>query len=332
MKTKSIQPDAGAPRRHLYNPIRSRLLVLAALSLPVAASAQVTYLVNDTFSDTDRIGGLSGASTTTSSPLVNTATATNTQWIANSTSQLVASASGMLWTMSTSSRLVIGYFPTVTIVDGADPITISLTFTTGTNGGTANNLRLGIFDSSANGYRTTDGITTNESKVNGDVGYGFFSVSSNVGGGNTTNLALRTFERVTTTSTDILGTSSDYGTNIGGSSGATGYLQANTSYTFAVEFSYVSGTLSITSSLEGGNLSGLSYTVTDSTSPVLTLDTIAMRLGGGSNQFSTLNFTGLTVTQPSAAAVPEPSAYAALAGVVALAAGAWLKRRKDARC
>lgn len=315
---KNQQPSAGGtiPARLT---LRHVLLGLA-LTAPLGAWGQIV-LVNDNFADTDRIGGLNGSSTTSSSPTIATATSTNMQWVVNGTSQLTASASGMLWNMnSTSNRMAIGYFPTVTV--GSQAVTFAFTFTTGNSGATANNLRFALVNGSAAGYRTTDGFSSTDASYVGDTGYGFFSSGSTVGGGNTTNLGLNTYERVTTSSNDLLGTASVWGTAIGSSSGATGYFAANTTYTFSVQMSHNAGTLSITTSLTGGNFSGMNYTTSDSTSPVLSFDTLAIRVGGGSNQFSNYNFESFTVSQ-----IPEPSTYAAFAGLAALGLVAYRRRR-----
>ncbi|MDP1579073.1 MAG: PEP-CTERM sorting domain-containing protein [Candidatus Didemnitutus sp.] len=298
--------------------IRTCGLVLVAL---VATHAFGQVLVNDTFSDTDRIGGTNGSSTTTSSPLISTPTSTNTQWVVNGTSQMTASASGMLWTMnSTSNRMAIGYFPAVSI--GANEVTFALTFTTGASGATANNLRVALLDSSPSGQRTTDGFGSTDATSVNDTGYAVFSSGSNVGGGNTTNLALNSYERVTTSSNDLLGTASVWGSSLASSSGATGYLAPNTSYTLSFKLTNNAGTLTFGTSITGGNFSGMNYSFADSTSPTTSFDAIAIRLGGGSNQFSNLNLTSFTVT-----AIPEPSTYAALVGLCALGLVAYRRRQ-----
>jgi hypothetical protein len=291
--------------------MKARLFTPLALFIGAALTLQgAVILVNDTFTDADRIGGFDGSSTSSSAPTISTPTATNTQWVVNGTSQMVASASGMLWTMNnTSNRMAIGYFPTVTV--GADLVTFSLTFTTGTFGSTANNLRIALVDGSPNGYRTTDGFGSTDASSVDDAGYSIQSTSSNVGGGNTTNLVLRTFER-TTLSNDLLGTAGNWST-LDTSSGATGYIDENTTYTLSIAMSYNGSDLSITTSLTGGNFAGMSYTAIDSTPSSIAFDTIAIRMGGGSNQFSNINMESFTVTQ-----VPEPATFALLAGLLGL--------------
>ncbi len=295
---------------HLPSHLR-KLCLLTSATAAFSTPGFSTTLVNDTFTDTDRL----------SSP-----TSTNTQWVANGA--LTASSTGMLWnTTSASNRMVLGHFPTVTITSLAT--TFSLSFTTGANGATANNLRIALVDGTANGFRTTDNFSSTDGTYVGDVGYGIFSGASTVGGGNTTNLTLRTYQRNLTTSNNLLGTASDWGDNAGGtgqlasSSGATGYFQANTAYTLSIGMSVSSGTLTMNTSLTGGNFSGMSFSTIDAVSPITNFNSIALRLGGGA-QFADINLTSFSVT-----AIPEPSSFAALAGL-AVIGGALTRRRRSA--
>lgn len=295
---------------HLNAHLR-KLCLLATASTIVATSARAVPLINDSFTDADRL----------SPP-----TSTNTQWVANGT--LVASSTGMLWnTTSASNRMVLGHFPSVTISEVET--TFSLSFTTGANGATASNLRIALVDGTANGFRTTDGFSSTDATYVGDVGYGIFSGASTVGGGNTTNLSLRTYQRNTTSSNNLLGTAGDWGDNtpstgaLASSSGATGYFEANTAYNLAITMALEASTLTISTTLTGGNFSGLSYITTDPISPTTSFNSIALRLGGGA-QFSDINLTSFTVTS-----VPEPSSGAALAGLSVM--GIILARRRRIR-
>ncbi|MEX0329797.1 MAG: PEP-CTERM sorting domain-containing protein [Puniceicoccaceae bacterium] len=298
--------------------MKTYICILLTTLIATSAFGQ-TILVEDTFSDTDRIGGFDGSSTDSSAPLISAPTSSNTQWVVNGTSQMVASASGMLWNMNnTSNRMAIGYYPNFTV--SSTPIKLSLSFTTGTYGLNPNNLRMAIFDATPSGIRETDGFSSSDPNYVNDVGYGIFSGSSNVGGGSTADLTLRTYERVDL-SNNLLGSSGQW-SELDRSSGATGYLEENTDYLLEVTLVENAGVLSITTSLTGGNLTGYDYTVQDSTSPYLDFNAFAMRWGQGELQFSDFNLNSFTVVQ-----VPEPSVFAAIAGIFALGF-IFVRRRK----
>lgn len=298
-----------------------QLCLLTSATVVLSATAQATNLVNDTFSDTDRNSGLA------QNPVL--ITSTNTQWITDTATPLTPSATGLLWNSAagTGSRYALGYFPQVTVAEGTTPTVFTLTFTTGDAGATANNLRIALLDTSPNGIVTSDGGAGNDAYI-GDTGYGFFSSASTVGGASTTNLTLRTYQRNTLTTNNPLSAAGDWGNNagstqFGNSTGSTGYFEPGNSYTFTVSMLLTGSSLDITTSLTGGNFSGLSYTVTDSVSPTTSFDGLIFRLGGN-GQYSTINFTSFTVSGVSA--IPEPSAYATLAGLGAM--GLILTRRR----
>lgn len=290
--------------------------LLLALAAPLAA--QTTYLVNDTFSDTDRIGGTDGSETTSAAPEIFTPTATNTQWVVNRASQLVASATGMNWTFDvTSNTLAAGRFPDVAI--GADPVTFRLSFTTGALGGTTNNLRMALVNGTASGFRLTDGFGASDASYVGDIGYGIFSSGSTVAGPSTSNLVLNMVKRATITSNDLLGTAGVWSSTIAGTTGSTGYIQPNTTYVLEITASYNGSTLTLTTTLTGGNLAGHTVTINDSTDPVTTFNLFAMRWGGGSGQLTGLRFNSFTVTVPAAVVTPpaitsQPASVSATAG------------------
>ena len=310
--------------------MKSRLLVPSAL-LCLLPAAHAVVLVNDTFTDTDRIGGSTGSSTTTSSPSIGTPTSTNTQWIGTRVSQIVASSTGMLWTMDTQSRVVTGYFPDVNLVAGT-VTTFTLNFTTGAQGtGAGNNIRFALTDGTAAGARTTDGIGNTDATYVGDVGYSIFSGNNTGGTTAAPNLTLNTRERVTTSSNTLLGTAANWGANdvndvsLGNSSGATGNFAGGGSYNLSFAFTYSGSSVDITTAITGGNFSGMNFTVTDPSPATTNFNQFSMRLGGGNAQFSSINFTQFQVEQITS--IPEPSSYAVLAGLGGLALAATRRRR-----
>jgi hypothetical protein len=300
------------------------LLATAAVCL-AASSAYGVVLVDDTFSDTDRIGGLNGSSTTTTTT-INTPTSTNTQWIGTRASQEVASATGMLWTLDASSRLITGYFPTVNLVEGTTT-SFTLNFTTGSLGtGLSNGLRIALTnDGGVGGIDNTDVIGSTSATYVGDVGYAFFNSGGNVGGTDApANVGLTTYQRTDLTSNNILGTGANW-TSIGSSAGSTGNFGANTAYSMVFAFDYTGTQTTITTSVTGGNFTDLSYSIVDTTDLVTAFSQFSFRLATGNAQFATVNFTGFKVEQVSA--VPEPSAFAALAGISVLGLAATRRRR-----
>ncbi|AWI09507.1 putative Ig domain-containing protein [Ereboglobus luteus] len=282
------------------------------------------YLVNDSFTDADRIGGTDGSSThKTNGPFVATPSSANTQWVANQVSTLVATGTGLVWGYTgTSSATALGYFPDVTVQSGV-PMTIALTFTTGTTGGTVNNipnnLRIGLINDTASGRANNDGISSTDARFEGDTGYAVFSASSVVGGGSTADIGLKTYKRTPTDDkkTDLINTDVNW-TSLGASTGATGNLGVNTSYTLTFTLNYNGSKMTINTKLAGGDLAGFDYTVEDETSPVLTFNTIAFRLGKGVGQFSEINFTNLKIWEgaepasgPAAPTLAEPNSITA---------------------
>jgi hypothetical protein len=284
------------------------LALCASLGLFLTASASAQIYVDDTFSDLDRL---------TFPP-----TATNTTWVVNGGSTLTPTGAGMTWDfLNSSNRMALGYFPAVTVGDST--VTFSLTFTTGAFGSTADNLRIALVDGSPNGYRLTDGVGSSDESYTGDRGYAFMT-DSNVGGGSTGDLRLRTFERATL-SNNLLGTASNW-VSLGSSSGATGYLDANTTYVFSVDAVYNGGVMSLTTSLMGGNLSGLSYQVQDDVSPTVAFDTFAIRFGKGDGQFDGITLNSFSVTG-DLVPIPEPRMLSLFLGV----AGMFLLARRRVR-
>ena len=288
----------------------------------ISAGSVSGNLVNDSFNDFDRIGGFDGSSTSSTEPTINAPTATNTQWVVNGTSQMVASSTGLAWNMNnTSNRMAIGYFPEFTV--SSTPITMTLTFTTGAFGASANNLRMALVNATPGGLRTTDGFGSSDASYVGDVGYGILSSGSNIGGGETgIDLGLTLRERVNTTSNNLLGSSGDWSSSLASSAG-TGILDQNTEYTLSITLVENAGELAITVDMIGGNLSGMEFTGLDSTDPVLNFNAFAMRWGGGELQFSDFNLTSLTVSE-----VPEPSVYGLFLGMCVLGFVGWRRSRR----
>jgi hypothetical protein len=90
-------------------------------------------------------------------------------------------------------------------------------------------------------------------------------------------------------------------------------------------FTYSGSSLDITTGVTGGNFSGMNFKVTDPSPATTKFNQLSFRLGGGSAQFSSINFTQFQVEQITP--IPEPSSYAVLAGLGGLALAATRRRR-----
>lgn len=305
---------------HMSRHLR-KLCLLASTAAALTAPAFGTILVNDLMTDTDRIGGFDGSSTTALAPTTSTPTSSNTQWVSNATNLLVASSSGMLSTMpSTGARMVTGYFPTVALLDGTTT-TFKLDFTLGTFGATGNGLRFGLFDGTPAGLRNTDGFTEGaDATFVGDIGYGF-TIPTVIGGPSTLTPQITLRERTSLTSSNLLGANGAW-SNLGLAHNATsGHFQANTPYSITATLTRSGSVLDINLAITGGNLVDLNLTRQDTSISATALNQISFRPGGTDQQFASINFTGLEISQ-----IPEPASVATLAGLGVI--GLALTRRR----
>lgn len=310
-------------------PIRQFFAVVGLFA--VALSVQAQLAVNDPFIDTDRIGGMNGSSTSSTAPLIGTATATNTQWVSNRSNQLVASSTGMRWSPNvTSNTMITGYFPAVSLLD-SNYVRLTLTFTTGAFGsGAGGELAVALVDGSPAGYRTTDGVGSTDTTYVGDTGY-----RVNFSNCGTSSIipaplpATSLYRRVAfATSNNLLGTSNDWGNNAGAIGAANSLatatatagsaFAANTTYTLTITLDRLSAAdVAITTSLTGGNLAGLTITGHDTTGSAWNrFDQLSLRLATGSTGWTNLNVTGLQINlvKPVPAIATQPVSQGAIVG------------------
>jgi predicted outer membrane repeat protein len=289
---------------------------IVTVIVPVDPGALIT-LVNDVFSDTDRIGGTDGSATTATSPAVSTPTSTNTQWVtstAGSPSALIATggASNMVWTFSgTGAALIHGYMPLVTIASGKT-VTLTLKIKTGALGTGVDNFRMAIFNDAATGATRAqyDGSPVTGNGRN-TTGYGFFSATGVVGSGsNSAALNFNINKRTDLAPTNMLSAGAGWTdcsvithTNSGGN------FDADTEYTLTYAFAYDGTNLGISLGIDGGTYSNYKVTATDTSgSPNLDFNAIVLRMGKASLQFASMTIRELTVTEGNTVIVPQPPA------------------------
>lgn len=284
--------------------------LVSALALPLSAQTVTTTLLNDTFADTDR---------------TNQALPGSAQWFtsaSNSTANIDA-AGGALVTKNGLTTL--SYFTAADApVELAVGESLTLTFTVSLSATTdaVGNFRVGLYDSgtrlAADNFGNTNAAFTGS--------YAGYLAVTNVGA--SSNNAFRVYERGSSTSL-IAGSVSNYAQTGSAAGGAFKAFVANNVYTGAIVLSRTAeSTMSISQSYTGlfagdSSSSTTTATITDSSGLSTSFDTLAFYY----NNTASLTFDNIKLDYTSLAAVPEPSSAAALAGLLALSAGAVRRRR-----
>lgn len=287
------------------------LLVIASVALPLSASAAT--VINDSFTQASR----------TDAP-----DATGAQWFSSSAGSTIAYVqnSGVTLTTGTAGRHMLGYFTAdgapVSVANVGESVTVSFTFSlNGSPGGSASSVtavRLGLFDSTA-GTRVSADNTNATSTFNGYNGYIATLSPSAVA-----STAFR--ERTNTTDVAListLGSSPNFNYTALSPAGTSQVLTFGSSYTATYTATKTLAGLELGLSFTGPGVSSYSLSAIAGTPSASAFDTLVFYTT--SSVGDSVTITNLTVT--SATAVPEPAAFAVLAGLGVLGAVTTRRRR-----
>jgi hypothetical protein len=225
----------------------------------------------------------------------------------------------------TAGRHLIGYFTAdgspFTLAQGQ---TLTLSFTVTFNRGSAltdsgNNFRVGLFDSTAGNRMSADNHGgTNDTAPTPFDNYTGYAAMFNLGASTGNTASIR--ERTDRTNRALISSINAY-TTVGGTFAPDQAFAPNTAYTGTFSFTRTAEDhLSMSVSFTGGALSGYSFTRVDEAPSTFAFDMIAF-------QMSSNTADGFTLSSVNVTAVPEPSAFAALAGLGGLAFAAARRRR-----
>jgi hypothetical protein len=334
-------------------PTLRTLASAAGLSLGLAsvASAQTTTLVNHDFTNAGRTAVTSSNPGPQAGPITgldaNTGTAANSNvwngtkndWVvATNNGGMAGSAGGPTYFdainvatgINGASLRVINvgafydlktYFTSTTLAPG-DSISVSFNLrTTGANPTGGDAFRIGLFNSG--GVKQTANLNAyNSTSFDAYTGY-FAQYTPNATGSTTTANSIR--ERVSSSNQGLF-----QGTTTALANSSTPVVGGTVSFdtTYAVTFS-ISRSLDGTTNTITSSFGGASIISTDTTTPLSSFDTLGIFFGsnwGAASPNSRSNFID-DVLVTHTAAVPEPSAFAALAGLGALGFASTRRRR-----
>lgn len=267
--------------------------LLAALILTSLASGQTTIL-DETFPLNGR--------TTLNPP-------STAAWYSSSggSNIVYTDATSIAQNTGGAGRHLLAYFTPdgspVTLVNTGDYIRATFTFSfygsAGTSAGNTTSWRLGLFDSTPGTRVNADGLNT-VATFSGYTGYAFTASPTAAG-----NMALR--ER-TNTEAVLISDNTAYTAFSG--AGTSQALTLGQNYTGELTLTRTASGLDISIAFSGPNVTNYTYTRSDAT-PTYSFDTFAF--------YTTSNVTdGYTISALAITAIPEPSTYAIILGLVAL--------------
>ncbi len=231
-------------------------------------------------------------------------------WIAaNRATNFIAAVGSLTFYPASSSRAGLTYFTPaaspVTLADGQG-LRVSLTFKPSgvAASSSATTTRFAIADYTGGTRLTSDGTSSSMNGA-GVKAYGLFLNVANSFG--LAPLSLR--ERSNLSSTDLLGTATDWTTlgSGGGQAGDPGFFDGVT-YTMVLTLARIGSSLDFTAAISGGSLN-ISHTVTDTSPSTFTFDAFGLR-AANSTDTPTMQFTNFKV---ELYVVPEPSSMSLLA-------------------
>jgi len=306
---------------------RSRAIAAAALlggfSLVAIPSARAGIIVRDTWQDGTRTDP---ASPTYSENGVDSDSDTDIEsaWFNGGTGATMNASTGHLvkGLLTSSASWTTFFTPAgspVTLANAGDQMKITWVFSSNNvnASNTSQNMRIGTVKTTPGARISADAPPNNDTYT----GYALFLNYGQTTGRSTPYQLL---ERTNAASSDVLGTSGNWGNAVnapGFGNGAVGYA-SGTTYTLVETFTRnASNGLDIVATMSGGNINGtgsVSASETDATPSTFSYDTFTLR---PSSAATTADSFDTTLFQVEFTSVPEPATLGVLAfGALALAA------------
>lgn len=286
------------------------LRLLAALAgASLTASLHAAVLVDETFAAGER----SNLNLPNGAQWFSSSGGTSITYTPNTSIKLTTGASG---------RHLLAYFTAdgsaAALTNTGDSLSVSFTFSLdGAAGASATNttaMRIGLFDSTAGNRIAADGLNATDTFDN----YTGYIAAMAPGTSVASGLSLR--ERTTLTGANLISSTTAY-TAFSGSAASQAFTYGST-YTGVFSVTKTATGVDLGIAFTGLGLSSYSLVKSDST-PVTAFDTFVFH--NVSNVADSITITDLVVTHTSA--IPEPSSFAALAGLGVLGLAASRRRR-----